>query len=580
MRSSHSLIVSALSLSLPIMCGYIVVPREAGVFWITSPLTAQSKRRFRTFRGDASLEGPVITDLQQADSNTALDAQICVVGGGAVGLVLATTLAERGADVLVLEGGGIGLENRSQALQAGESIGHPFGAIGEGRYRVLGGTTIYWGGQVLPFDEFVTGERPWLGYSAWPIEPAVLQFYFLEAYRRLGLGQVELDDARVWTALGAGTPDMGPGLEVVMTRWLKTKNFARLFCRQLRSNHGPRVMVHANVVSMELSPDGDAVSAIRARSLDGKEVTVRARQFVLANGSLEIVRLLKHPLADGSQAPWVRAKWLGTPLTDTLDCTAGEVQVLDHEQFHRLFDNIYLGGHKYYPKVRLAPDLQRSEGLVDIAAQFRYRTQNTEHIQYLKAFVRSIRQGGVKVSSRKLPEHVASVLSTSLPMARRYIRDRRSFHPMGAEVSLVFNCEQLPFARSRIELGDEVDALGMRCLRVDWQLDGRELKTMKFFGRLLKQELESRGLACVTLDRRLDDEDPAFRAAIHDGIHQMGVARIGRTSDEGFVDPNLKVFGMHNLNLAGAAVFPSTGFANPTFTAIALALRLCDRLVI
>jgi choline dehydrogenase-like flavoprotein len=520
----------------------------------------------------------LIIDLERTDLKTDLDAQVCVVGGGAVGLVLATVLAEHGVDVLVLEGGGTGLEDRSQALQAGESVGHPFESIGIGRYRVLGGTTIWWSGQVMPFDEFVTGARPWLGHSAWPVEPAMLQQYFLEAYRRLGLEQVELDDANVWRTLGARIPELGPGLDMVMTRWLKTTDlyFARLFDRALRSRQRLRVLVHANAVSLELSAEHNTVHAVHARSLSGPRVAVRARQFVLANGALETVRLLKHPLANGSFGPWAASKWLGTPLIDHLTCVPGEVTVLDHERFHHVFSDIHLGGYRYYPQVRLGPGVQRSEGLVDIAAAF-VGTPFTEYLEYLK--MRSLREMRGQTSWRELLRRAAAMLPTTGRRVLRYFRDRRSFKPIDTEVHLEFHCEQLPCSRSRVELSNEIDALGMRRLRVDWQIDGRELKSMRFFGNRLKQELEARGLASITLDPRLEDEDPAFLAAIHDWIHHMGTARIGRNPDDGFVDKDLKVFGIRNLYLSGAAVFPSTGFANPTFTAIALALRLRDHLV-
>jgi choline dehydrogenase-like flavoprotein len=43
---------------------------------------------------------------------------------------------------------------------------------------------------------------------------------------------------------------------------------------------------------------------------------------------------------------------------------------------------------------------------------------------------------------------------------------------------------------------------------------------------------------------------------------------------DGVVDPNGRVFGVDNLYLAGASVFPSAGFANPTLTIVALARRL------
>jgi choline dehydrogenase-like flavoprotein len=77
---------------------------------------------------------------------------------------------------------------------------------------------------------------------------------------------------------------------------------------------------------------------------------------------------------------------------------------------------------------------------------------------------------------------------------------------------------------------------------------------------------------------RLQAEHPDIAVEIADSIHHMGTTRMGRTPDDGFVDENLRVFGVENLHLVGAPVFPTTGFANPTLTAVALALRLGDHL--
>ena len=48
---------------------------------------------------------------------------------------------------------------------------------------------------------------------------------------------------------------------------------------------------------------------------------------------------------------------------------------------------------------------------------------------------------------------------------------------------------------------------------------------------------------------------------------------------DGVVDADGRVFQTRNLFIAGAAIFPSVGFANPTFTAMALTLRLTDRVL-
>ena len=44
----------------------------------------------------------------------------------------------------------------------------------------------------------------------------------------------------------------------------------------------------------------------------------------------------------------------------------------------------------------------------------------------------------------------------------------------------------------------------------------------------------------------------------------------------GVVDADLRVHGVRNLYAAGASVFPTAGFANPTLTIVALSLRLAD----
>jgi len=60
--------------------------------------------------------------------------------------------------------------------------------------------------------------------------------------------------------------------------------------------------------------------------------------------------------------------------------------------------------------------------------------------------------------------------------------------------------------------------------------------------------------------------------------HNMGTTRMNEDPRLGVVDPNCKVHGISNLFMAGGSVFPTGGFANPTLTMIALAIRLADHL--
>jgi choline dehydrogenase-like flavoprotein len=50
------------------------------------------------------------------------------------------------------------------------------------------------------------------------------------------------------------------------------------------------------------------------------------------------------------------------------------------------------------------------------------------------------------------------------------------------------------------------------------------------------------------------------------------------TAASGVVDGHGEAFDTAGLHVLGAASFPTSGFANPTLTVVALAVRMADRL--
>jgi choline dehydrogenase-like flavoprotein len=47
---------------------------------------------------------------------------------------------------------------------------------------------------------------------------------------------------------------------------------------------------------------------------------------------------------------------------------------------------------------------------------------------------------------------------------------------------------------------------------------------------------------------------------------------------QGVVDENGRVHGISNLFVAGPSVFPTSGYANPVLTFLALTMRLADQI--
>ena len=62
-----------------------------------------------------------------------------------------------------------------------------------------------------------------------------------------------------------------------------------------------------------------------------------------------------------------------------------------------------------------------------------------------------------------------------------------------------------------------------------------------------------------------------------DASHHIGTTRMVMIRT-GVVDSDCRVHGMTNLFIAGSSIFPTSGYANPTLTIVALALRLAEHL--
>ena len=90
----------------------------------------------------------------------------------------------------------------------------------------------------------------------------------------------------------------------------------------------------------------------------------------------------------------------------------------------------------------------------------------------------------------------------------------------------------------------------------------------------LLEDLERTGLA--TLEEPLTDADPW--PIDQDASHHMGTTRMGIDPASSVTDPDLLVRGTTNLYAAGASSFPTSGCANPTYTIVALSIRLARHL--
>jgi choline dehydrogenase-like flavoprotein len=147
--------------------------------------------------------------------------------------------------------------------------------------------------------------------------------------------------------------------------------------------------------------------------------------------------------------------------------------------------------------------------------------------------------------------------------------DRRATYPLDV------NAEQEPNPDSRVGLGGERDALGMRRLIVDWRTTAEDHHRLAEGMRVMQRAVASSGTVRIDLG---EDLDAVAARRVPVGGHHIGTARMASDPSAGVCDANAELFGTRGVFLAGAAVFPTSGFANPTLVMLALALRLAEYL--
>jgi choline dehydrogenase-like flavoprotein len=521
---------------------------------------------------------PVLLDLRELPDDTAFEADVCVVGAGPAGIALTEALASAGLQVVLLESGGLQLDADTQALNDGEIAGLPHPGVQDGRGRAVGGSAKLWAGQCLTLDPIDFERRDWVPYSGWPAAARKLDPYYRRAeaffqvdnevydeanYRKFGLAPPAWDSAALRTHFTVYTPEVDTG---------------RFHLQRLRRDAGIRVVIHASVVRIETNAAVSRAETVHARSLTGRRCTVRAGAFVLCAGGMENARLLLLSNQQQNTGLGNGRDLVGRFLQDHPNGLVATLQGGDLRDLQDRFRLLYRGRKRYFPKFALSPTVQRARRVLNGNAHLVFGYPGQPAVAVMRELLDSARR-------RRLPSNplrqagllLADTGNLAHILWRRY---RHGRSPAGIPTDIKLQCylEQAPNPDSRVMLSDQRDALGLPRLRSVWCLAEIERETLRVLAHTVSDEFRRLGMGDMRLDPWLDDASDGWAARLSDAYHHAGTTRMAEDPSQGVVDSDGQVFGIAGLYACGGSVFPTSGYANPTLTIVALALRLADHL--
>lgn len=517
---------------------------------------------------------------------------VVVVGSGVAGALIAARLSAAGARVRILEAGQrtdrdaavtryrdgkYAYENPEWAPQpAGQDLNNYYVQDGEVMFdsdyeRRVGGTTWHWLGncpRLLPSD-FEMQTRFGVGVD-WPIGYDDLEPWYLEAEHELGVaGNSSHAD---------GSPRSGdypmPPLPMASGDLMFKEAAASLGLELLETPQArnsvagfqDRPACCGNAMCIPVCPiqaKYDATVHIALAEAAGAELTenaVVAKIVTGEDGAVSTVQYLdpegiSHDVA--GKIVVVAANAIETPrllLMSKSDLTPNGVANSSDQVGRNLAD---------HPEARVSAVVPKP--------YFGYRGP----LQL--SGIDQVREGEFRSERGAIRLQVSHSVGNPLNTAQALIDDgkvgvelfRGISRSAPFQVRLASMIEQLPDPNNRVTLAeDQLDPLGLPRPKLTYSHDDYVRGGWDAANELHEQMLAAVGAHDIVHAERLG------------GVgHLMGTARMGDSPEDSVTDSFGRTHDHANLFLAGAALFPTSGTANPTLTIAALSLRTADHLI-
>jgi len=539
----------------------------------------------------------MITNASNLDLSLPLETDLLIIGAGAAGITIAKKFANTSTRVIVLESGSESYNYDAQDLNRGAITGTPAEPLDASRLRLLGGTSNHWAGWCRPFEKEDFETREDWPESGWPISRHDLNEYYDTATEICQLSRKSFDDIEFWNSQPGGSQlkklDLKEGrLLTSIFQISPPTRFGEIYRKDLEQ--APNIQVILNATALELlrsneSPESNSIkkiSGVRASTLDTQQFSVKAHTTVMAVGGVETSRLLLlsnkvHPQGAGNENDLVGRYFMDHPWLRSISYLRFQTPGTNWPLY---FDKTKVANTRIFGTLTPAPELKKSHHIGGFRLWLQPSTVSTAGVDSVRTILNNLKKGELVDD---LSNHIANIYADADTLAdvayKSLFQTRQS--PFGLDTkrgapylgaSIDLNIEQRPNPDSRLTLDTSLDALGQRSIKLDWRLTETDWHTATTALHTAAQEFGRINAGRVHIP--LEGSTPNWPSLITSSNHHMGGARMASDPKKGVVNADCRVHSTENLYVAGSAVFPTSGYANPTLTIVALALKLADHL--
>lgn len=458
--------------------------------------------------------------LENINEIVSLNYQVVVIGSGPAGMSLALSLEKKNINCIIIEAGDKIFNESSQEFYKGKTFGDISDDISVTRLRQLGGTSGHWGGWCRPLESY--------DFNTWPIKKKEIDFFLKETCSILGI-ENEFSNFKI------------------------DKNFNQINFQGSEVTFANKYFEHIKksskidlVLNTQFSIFNGENGTVNSASVTSNNIqkNIYSKFFVLACGGIENSRLLlwnkeKNPNLFINDLPignyWMTHPWI----------VVGNGLVYKHKV------------------LRISKFNKNNDRLMHFATSEKFSSSNLSGNIFLTPFEdQEIYKKFIKDIVCFAPEYgkkiIKLMLNKNLVCGNIFLQleDKKEFN-------------------NKILLSDIKDSFGIpRCI-VNYRFKNEVVKSAKIITESFAQSCIDNDLGRIAIKNEIINLSKLENLGVN---HHIGGTIMGFDYKNSVVDKNLKIHGIKNLYIAGSSVFPSTGYANPTFTIVQLSLKLADEI--
>ena len=248
-----------------------------------------------------------------------------------------------------------------------------------GRYRAFGGSSIKWGGQLLPLHENDFEKKNYIEFSGWPIQQKILLPYLKKCEMLFGLNAEPYDMRLNYKFFGKNYKIKdNKYIKFRYSKWspYSFRNVSKTLGRRCKKNKNISIFLNTTARKIVLKKNEKSVDYVEAFDESNKICIFRSKIFIIAAGTIESNRLLLISKNNSGESICNKSKLLGKCFHDHLSLKAAEIKPYSRKEFLIRWSPKYIGNTLHTLKIEVTKNWQEKTKNLNVMGHFIYEENN------------------------------------------------------------------------------------------------------------------------------------------------------------------------------------------------------------